>query len=209
VIVPAGTYRIGSTRGRADEWPEHDFTVSSFEIDEFPVTVDQVYEVLKSNGDPLPHAWVNSPPSRTSVPAVNLSYREANHIAQLMRKRLPTEEEFEIAAGSIRGSMYAHSRPGAGPLPLMTSNEAIEKGLFSPNGLTGVVGMIYSWTSSDYNWYPKRNDMRIMLPSVYKVVRGGIWSLYDARISFRSFRDPNRGYSRVGLRCVHDIKNRR
>lgn len=210
IAIPAGTYRIGSSLGRQDETPEHFVSVSAFEIDAFPVTVAEVHEVSREYGLPLPVAWSPSPPVASGLPATTLTLAEACRLAQRMGKRLPTEEEFELAAGRAFGrDTHVHDRPSAGPLPLMTAPQALRSGLVTSEGLIAMVGIVWHWTASSYNWYAREGtDARVPLPTIWTAVRGGIWSAYDARASFRSFRDPIRGYSRVAFRCVRDLKAR-
>lgn len=207
ISFSGGAYLIGSRQGRADESPEHVVGMAPFEMDEFVVTVAQVYSIFDKAQLPLPCAWRRRRPKMSDLPAVNLTYLEASQLAELLGKQLPTEEQIEVASGGASGRrMTAHKRPGTGPLPLMTAEEARERGLVTPEGLVAMVGMIWHWTSSDYSWYdPGGAETRIPLVSSYRTVRGGVWSSYDARVSFRSFRDPSRGYERVGFRCVKGV----
>lgn len=207
ISVAGDAYLIGSSQGRADESPEHVVEMTPFEMDEFVVTVAQVYSILDRANLPLPHAWQRRRPKTSDLPAVNLTCAEASQLAKLIGKRLPTEEEFEVASGgALERRMMAHKRPGTGPLPLMTAEEAKQRGLVTPEGLVAMVGMIWHWTSSDYSWYDcGGTEMRVPFMSSYRTVRGGIWSSYDARVSFRSFRNPSKGYGRVGFRCVQGV----
>jgi formylglycine-generating enzyme required for sulfatase activity len=187
-----------------DEQPKHAIHMDAFEVDEFPVTVHEVYTVLKQNHLPLPAKWQFNPPPRNSeLPAVNITCKEAERIAHLLGRSLPSEAHYELAAGGAFGRVWTHDRPGAGPLPLMDKRTSSKQGLTTPEGLIAMTGMIWHWTASTFCWYlDKNDDKRITFSNKWRSVRGGIWSSYDSRVSFRSFRDPFMAYERVGFRCM-------
>jgi formylglycine-generating enzyme required for sulfatase activity len=176
IFVPAGKYGIGSTSGRADEFPVHEIALDAFEIDRFPMTFDEVRDILEKAGLPLPFSWRQNYTSYNDAPATDITFFEAKTIAELCGKRLPSEEEWEIAATHLPGIAVA--------------------------AWWGT----WNWTRSTYGWYPMQNDKRRQLPKNWVVVKGGVWTSFDKRPSARSFRDPKLAYSRVGFRCVRDIK---
>jgi len=207
IRIPGGRYRVGSNCGRADEGPEHQVSIRAFEIDPFPVTVRRVVATLRRNELTLPKAWQREL-RRPDVPATGMTASEAAAVARLMGKRLPTEVEWEVAAGrAFDRNGLVHRRPGAGPLPMMSVSECAALGLSTPEGLVAMVGLVWHWTSSPYDWhigYARRHRFELKCQRAL-VVRGGIWSDYDGRSSFRSLRDPEKAYERVGFRCVRDL----
>ncbi|HPJ37294.1 MAG TPA: formylglycine-generating enzyme family protein [Spirochaetota bacterium] len=56
VLIPGGTFRMGSTGGRDDELPVHDVQVSPFYMDEVPVTYREFDEYVRAGGTP-PAYW--------------------------------------------------------------------------------------------------------------------------------------------------------
>ena len=230
IRIPPGEYVVGSFEGRADEQPERLVRTAGFEIDAFFVTTDEFLKTLSpgcSSASPEPDQRrysfpaddlrrirrvhpAFSPTSRCTgeLPATGIDCERAQLFAGQVGKRLPTEDEWEIAAGRAFGRQgMVHPRPLAVPLPLMNRADALALGLTTPEGLICPVGVAWQWTATQYGWPPGKSQYRrATLAEGYQVVRGGIWSDYDARVSFRSFRDPSRGYSRVGIRCVRDIQ---
>ena len=208
IRIAGGMYHIGSFDGRADEEPVHKVDLSCFEIDEFVLTVGAVYTLCKSNPELCPSAWLARPPSRSDLPATRLTLKEARAIGDVLGKRLPTEYEFEVA---FRYTIDEgeHTFPGvtSRPCSLMPIQEAISSGLDTPHGLIGMAGIVWQWTSSLFRWYPGNPRSQMLPAGPWTTVRGGIWSSYDDRPSFRSFRDPDRGYERVGVRYVRNISS--
>ncbi len=207
VRVPAGEHSIGSDEGRADEQPVHGVTLGAFEMDAYVLTVNEVYRLLGPRSEDLPAAWRLHPPGPSDVPATRVCRHEAEAIGHRLGKRLPTEAEFEAAfrCGHERGPRQECHRPGARPFPLMAAEEALGFGLCTGAGLIGMAGVVWQWTGSAYGWYPGPvRTQRPAIPDAWAVVRGGIWSDYDARPSLRSFRDCGAAYARVGVRFVRD-----
>ena len=102
MIVPAGTFRMGSNSGSANERPVHEVTLSqSFGLGVTEVTEQQYTAVMGKNPN------FNSPAN-----AINsLSWNQANEFCQRLSMlpeekaagrvyRLPTEAEWEYAARS-------------------------------------------------------------------------------------------------------------
>jgi formylglycine-generating enzyme required for sulfatase activity len=207
VPIPGGLYRIGSAHGRPDEMPEQVVAVGAFEMDRFPVTVSEAAQALERHGLPHPKGWEKLPPGRPDVPATRITATEASRVARLLGKRLPSENEWEIAAGLVvHDEEGVPKRPGAGPLPFMNAQQALALGLSAPSGLIAIVGLVWQWTASDYDWYDVAGaSRRFPFAQGWRVVRGGLWSNYDARASFRSFRPPESAFARVGFRCVRSV----
>ncbi len=199
IYIPGGEYEIGSEHIRMDTAPKHKITIPPFRMDDYFVTIEMVLPLIKKQMI-NPIYWKKNRLYPKDNPCMGLTYFEAIIIAQYYNKRLPSEEEWEIAASL--GKIQNTYKKNKGPFPLLNRFSAKNKGLISENGLIGMTQIAWQWTSSKYQWYPQTSNFRFPLEGTYRVVRGGIWSFYDTHPSFRSFRPPRQGYSRVGVRLV-------
>lgn len=119
-------------------------------------------------------------------PVCHLSFHEAQALARSQDARLPSEAEWERAAG-------ADARAGA-------------------RALAGV-GQVWEWTSSELAAYPGfaahpyREYSEVFFQKGYRVLRGGSFAA-DRRVATRTFRNwdlPQRRQIFAGLRLATDL----
>jgi formylglycine-generating enzyme required for sulfatase activity len=135
-------------------------TVRGFWIDRYPVTNAQYAEFVRSTGyepaDPanfLRH-FVDGvpPPGRENHPVVYVTYHDAKAYAGWAGKRLPTEEEWYLAAGGADGRTWPWGEE-LDPGRCNTGNEGTtpvdaHPGGASPFGVEDLVGNVWHWTAS-------------------------------------------------------------
>ncbi len=215
VRIQGGTFQMGSSNGGTDERPRHQVSVGDFWMGKHEVTQAQWREIMGSNPSQ------NS--SCSQCPVENVSWNDVQEfIRRLNAKtgrsyRLPTEAEWEYAAGGGSGSRttwpgvnsesslqsfaWFYDNSGKKPRPV---------GQKQPNrlGLYDMAGNVWEycsdWYSEDYYRRSAPSNPRGPGSGTFRVYRGGS-STSDAAKCTASYRyrstPTNRG-SEVGFRLV-------
>ena len=160
--------------------------------------------------------WEALPPDE---PVCHVSWYEADAYARWAGRRLPTEAEWEIAAGGAPDGVerqwpWGDEPPdvtranlwpvGAHPAPVGTFPQGR-----SAWGVEQLAGDVWEWTSSDFapypgfRAYPYREYSEVFFGTDYKVLRGGSWAVAPEamRNSFRNWDYPIRRQIFAGFRC--------
>ena len=236
VEIKGGSYVIGSDRGNHDERPLRRIETKGFYIDKYEVTCAQYQrflEAIRKNGHKWCHSaepnhkdhtpyhtyawalrfsWVGGQPPRDMInaPVVLVDWYDAWAYAKWAGKRLPTEDEWEIAArgGDGReypwGNTFSVDRCNVGDQPVAV-------GLYpdgaSPWGAMDMAGNVAEWTLTAYDANPRESQDyqgKFGLP----IIRGGSWddNSKGCRASARDVRrSPLYRSTTLGFRCVSDV----
>ncbi|MCB9100677.1 MAG: SUMF1/EgtB/PvdO family nonheme iron enzyme [Anaerolineales bacterium] len=232
--IPATSFTMGSPPGLGenDEQPAHAVSLSAFEIDRTEVTVGQYWQCIEAGvcAPPTSDAsttevnYLNDP-AYDNYPMVNIPWTEANNYCHWYGKRLPTEAEWELAAGwdSRKQAKYlwpwgndpAAGKPNIGETSV---GQAAPVGSFpddiSPAGLLDMGGNVSEWVFDWYkaDYYRIADDTNPIGPSqrrgegTGRVVRGGSFSdpIDEARAANRRNQAEEYGNPTVGFRCAKD-----
>jgi gamma-glutamyl hercynylcysteine S-oxide synthase len=156
-------------------------------------------------------------------PVQHVSWYEADAFARWAGKRLPTEVEWERAAtwdpatGTKRRYPWGDDEPTARQANLGQRHRgpaavgAYPNGA-SPEGVLGLIGDVWEWTSSDFLAhpgfvaFPYREYSEVFWGSEYKVLRGGSWAADRTAVrgTFRNWDYPIRRQIFSGFRCARD-----
>ena len=242
IRIPAGTFRMGTPSDElgqlakryggtresyAEEAPQHDVTLETFEIAAVPVTNALYATWLATNDVRPPIVWHGRQPPEAmlNLPVVDVTWNEATQFCQWlsaevgMNLRLPTEAEWEYAARGIDGRVY----PWGNEFDATLANvaEAQRGGLTpvgayaegaSPFGVLDMAGNVWEWTASLQKSYPYiANDGRESSTPVEgldrrRIMRGGCWAnpAHFARVACRFRLPPDRSTHLLGFRLARD-----
>ena len=155
-------------------------------------------------------------------PVTNISYYEADAYARWAGLRLPTEAEWEKAAGWNEDLRIKTMYPWGNEKPTSKHANLMESYLWAPTkvgsypagksyyGCHQMIGDVWEWTSSEYMLYPRFKSRFSEYTDKWsinqKVLRGGSFAtpLNQIRNSYRNYFKPHERVLFAGFRCVKD-----
>ena len=216
VLIPAGSFQMGSNDGGSDEKPVHRVELDGFYMDKYEVSNGQYRTFIQATGHPEPKHWNDSRFNQPYQPVVGVSWHDATAYAKWVGKRLPTEAEWEYAArGGLVGKKYVwgNKEPTASKANYGRKiGKTSVVGSYETNGygLYDIAGNVLEWCA---DWYaPGYYGKSAKNPSgpgtgSYRVLRGGNWyySTFYLRVADRDYHSPYSRTNRYGFRCVSDL----
>jgi len=144
-------------------------------------------------------------------PVQHVSWFEADAFARWADARLPSEQEWEAAAGGSPSPPGPRANVGArtdGPLPLGEPADVAGE-----SGCRAMLGDVWEWTASTFGpWpgfrvFPYAEYSQAFFGDRYRVLRGGSWATDPTvcRITFRNWDLPQRRQLFCGLRLARDV----
>lgn len=207
-----------------NERPQHEVELHAFRIDRAPVTNAAFEEFVADGGYGRrelwhPDGWAfreregwerplywtadggvrrfdRTVEREPELPAMHVSWFEADAFARWRGARLPTELEWERAA-TLAG-------PGRGHLDQLD---------FGPGPAGPFLGDCWEWTASEFDGYPGFEPYpypeysEVFFRSGLRVLRGASWATRArvARVTFRNWDHPQRRQIFSGFRCGMDV----
>lgn len=227
VFVPAGAFLAGDQTdvGDPDE-VVHQVYIDSFWIDRFLVTNGQ-FAKCPENICGQPESFISHKrpngyygvPEFKNYPVMELTWSQAEAFCEWKGGRLPTEAEWEKAAGwnPVSGQMQPYPWGNEPPDDSLANYDNVDldttevgaypKGV-SPVGAYDMIGNVWEWIYDWYGPYDLNQQINPMGPSSgeLKVVKGGSWSndtkLIFLRVANRGKDFPNNATNEKGFRCV-------
>lgn len=142
--------------------PEHLVSLPAFYIDTHEVTNADYVVFVEETGHPMPESWDNTPagwhPSEDNTPVHGLKLQEAMAYARFVKKRLPSVDEWEVAASveSVRaggrrrtypwGNAWLAGIERAGDKPGQTNQVGWRAADTSPWGCMDMGSNVREWT---------------------------------------------------------------
>lgn len=230
ILIPGGRFMMGSEEGNSNELPVRDIEVSLFYLERHVVTNKQFRSFLLANpewqkgkvsprfadGDYL-KLWDgnNYPPGLDDYSVINVSWYAARAYAEWIGRRLPTEAEWEFAAGgqehfkwSLGNTFGQHhyffanfDDPIGFPVASLPANSY---------GLYEMSGGVWEWVEDSYevDSYQRiaaQNPLHRV--GAWRSLRGGAHTFDDpnyARCAVRGSNDPIACHEDYGFRCAMD-----
>jgi formylglycine-generating enzyme required for sulfatase activity len=236
LFVPAGEFDMGSNNGEDDEKPIHIVSLESFWIDQTEVTNALYASCIEARVCNPPssiksftrdHYFGNS--EFNDYPVLWVSWSDAKTYCEWVGRRLPTEAEWEKAAGwdednqtqsiypwgnnSFDGSRAnicdtncprevkesAHNDGYADTAPVGTYPDGA-----SFYGAYNMAGNVWEWVEGWYDAYPGNTKVEEEYGTTHRVVRGGSWFLLVFRTANRAPQNPAEPNDAIGFRCAMD-----
>jgi formylglycine-generating enzyme required for sulfatase activity len=228
VLIPEGPFTMGGKEGDPDEAPEHQVYLSAYWIDKKEVTqveYDRFVRMTK-RGKPFIPVFEDDQSKllKPELPAIGMSWADAEAYCKWADKRLPTEAEWEKAGrgedrrrypwGDDFGSGHANVDGDEDGFKYLAPPGSFESGR-SPYGLYDMTGNVAEWVADTYgeHYYQKTSyrDPQGPEEGQHKVIRGGSWreTPYKARLSQRFQAKMWRTDSTIGIRCAKDAEEHR
>ena len=160
------------------------------------------------NGNWAEFTFAGPCPIYYDAPVCHVSFYEASAYAAWAGQRLPTEQEWEVAARYYDVAR----RPGAGANQLASNYlRPIPAGDANPDAPVGMLGDVWEWTQSAYSPYPGfeaphgavgEYNGKFMINQM--VLRGAscLTPSSHARITYRNFFYPHQRWQASGIRLA-------
>ena len=217
VLVPGGTYTIGSDDGAPDEQPVHRVVLDPFYIDRYEVTNAEFARFVAATGYQAEGQWERyAGRGRGDHPVASVTWNDATAYAAWAGKRLATESEWEAAArGGLEGKPYPNGDelgPDEATFGFFDGMKisTTPVGSHRPNGygLYDMAGNVWEWCSDYYaaDAYARAEANNPRGPGVgaARVARGGSWyeGVGELRVSNRLGTTPTIIGPVFGFRCA-------
>jgi formylglycine-generating enzyme required for sulfatase activity len=216
VFLPDGTFTMGDEKGRDNEKPVHQVTLSHFSVGKYPVTFEEYDQFCNdtSRERPSDEGW-----GRGRRPVINVSWYEAVEYCRWLKKqtgqdyRLLTEAQWEFAcrAGSEAAYCFGGDEQQLGEYAWYWGNSERKThpvGEKKPNawGLYDLHGNVWEWVQDWYGDYPSepQSDPSGPESGSNRVIRGGGWvnDAEDCRSAYRDIAEPGDRDGNLGFRLA-------
>ncbi|MCB0193326.1 MAG: SUMF1/EgtB/PvdO family nonheme iron enzyme, partial [Anaerolineae bacterium] len=223
VEIPAGSFLMGSNTGEPDETPEHEVYVDSFYMDIYEISNAQYRACVQAGGctqnqlvDSASISNYRDDPAYDNYPSLGITWDQSVAYCQWAGKRLPTEAEWEYAAGGPDNFTFPWGNDFVAEYSAAVDDEVQPVDAYatdsSPFGLRQMGGNVGEWVEDIYdaNFYansPAENPLNTVGDPNQRLHRGGTFGSTDASYYTTSRRFPrDRADSKVwiGARCAMD-----
>ncbi|MBK8987721.1 MAG: SUMF1/EgtB/PvdO family nonheme iron enzyme [Chloroflexi bacterium] len=239
LYVPPGTFRMGDDEGERDERPSRLVRMDAFFMDETEVTVGQYAQCVVAGACRAPRASAENyygSDAFNDYPVIFVNWYDAQTFCEWRGARLPSEAEWEMAAGfnpveglKLRfpwGDVFDGSKLNFCDVNCTHSNRdtnyndgyrfAAPVGTYpdgrSPIGAYDMAGNVMEWLGDWYgfSFYREDSDYNPRGPAEgdFRGIRGGSWLSTAGQVgtAARSSFDPLVAQANVGFRCAMPVQ---
>ncbi len=189
VEISAGSFIMGSDKGDAEDAPAHQVELPSFQLDRFEVTNTEFAKFVEATGyktfaEQKGYAnWRNNATAgKENHPVVSVTWDDAMAYCTWLKKRLPSEAEWEKAARSNDGRIYPWGNdwnPANANVKATNQRTTMAVGSFaagfSSYGVADLTGNVWEWTADWYKPYSGNTAKDAYYGEKFRVTRGGGW----------------------------------
>jgi eukaryotic-like serine/threonine-protein kinase len=231
ILIGGGEFIMGSNESGST--PPHLVTVKSFRIDRTEVTNAAYQQCVAAGKCTVPqsvasvsHPTYYNQAEFANYPVINVTWQQARDFCTSAGKQLPTEAEWERAAGWNSATHEKMVWPWSNTFdpkllkwsssfdPKLLNSQEANRGdtsavdAFPPelNGTQGMAGNVSEWTSSLFKPYPyvEGDGREDPAAAGKRVFRGGSWAQTQdkACVFFRQGTAPSSWSREIGFRCV-------
>ncbi len=237
LYVPGGLFRMGNEDGARDERPSHIVNISPFFIDETEVTNGQYEQCVDAGvcrapaqANPTTHEAYYGSDAFADYPIVFINWQQADAFCEWRDARLPSEAEWEMAAGydpeqslilrypwgdafdGTKLNFCDRNCPGGDRNWDDGHRDTAPVGSY-PDGRSAIgaydmSGNVMEWVNDWYDsrYYEGSTDTNPMGPTEgeIKVFRGGSWLTDEDQlhVSARGSFEPAVVQANLGFRCA-------
>lgn len=232
VFISGGTFLMGSDEGNSNEKPIHEVEIKSFYLDRFVVSNRQYKDFVDANpqwrktnitqtvaDEDYLNIWSGNdyPLELADYAVINVSWFAATAYAEWREARLPSEAEWEFAAGGdehFKWSLGNNFEPQIYCFDISHDPIGFPVGAYPANsyGLYEMSGGVWEWARDSYEVdFYKRSPNDNPLNSVdshRKSLRGGSGHFDNPsylRCAVRGSNDPRACHEDYGFRCAADV----
>lgn len=222
VLIPAGSFLMGSATGQANEAPEHEVSLTAFYLDIFEVSNAQYRACVEAGGctpgnkvDSFTYQGYRDDPGYNNYPVMGVTWDQAQAYCRWAGKRLPTEAEWEYAASGPENFTWPWGNTFNAQLSAASAGDTQPvdsyPGGVSPFGVYNMAGNVGEWVADVYDetFYansPVNNPISTG-DGAGRIFRGGSFANPDGAFfttsrrygNARTFNDVD-----VGFRCAQD-----
>jgi formylglycine-generating enzyme required for sulfatase activity len=217
VLIPPGSFMMGSTNGSSDEKPVHQVTISQpFYIGRYEVTQAQWQAVMGNNPSSFKDCGGNCPVEQVSWDDAQNFINKLNESNDGFKYRLPTEAEWEYACRAGTTGDYAGNLDDMAWYEDNSGKHTHPAGQKQANafGLYDMHGNVWEWCRDwyDANYYASSpaTDPQGPGSGQYRVLRGGSWGKIglepNLRSAYRNRNTPDSRVSQFGFRVVAVVR---
>ena len=209
VLIPAGTFEMGSNKGDDDERPVHTVEITEpFYLGKYPVMQAEWEAVM--GGNPSDFEGANRPVDSVSWDDAQEFIRKLQEKDGGDRYRMPTEAEWEYACRAGEGDAYERDLDAVAWYDENSGDETHPVGEKQPNawGLYDMLGSVWEWVQDRYKkgYYERspRQDPQGPEKGKTRMLRGGAFLDVGVlvRCSARLDGYPYNRFNFLGFRVV-------